>query len=301
MVVVDDHPLVRRGLRALLDMEPDLVVVAEAADAAEAVSVAAAYRPDVVLLDVRLPGTSGVRACRMVIDACPSAQVLMLTVSEVRSDKHGAIRAGAAGYLLKTVPVEEVVTAIRDVHSGRSMAGADGSASGADGVSGVDAYRIGWLPSAAMEHGAGSPVADGSSADGFVAIGSSAAGSSADGLVAIGSRADGPSAGGPEPGGPGGDSPGADGSGAEGRPDSRSDESTGAAGTSRSAGRLSQRELEVLRLVAQGMNNREIAGTLFISENTVKKHVRRILDKLDLRSRLQAVVYAVRENLVQIR
>ena len=213
VVVVDDHPVFRRGLRVLLEAEFGIDVVGEAADAAEAIALASELTPDVVVMDVRLPDASGVDACRAIKETSPSTRTVMLTVSDDETDLYESIRAGASGYLLKEVSVDEVASAVRAVHGGQSLIG----------------------PSLASK------------------------------LLTEMTTMSEPAVEEPLP-----------------------------------APKLTRREMEVLRLLARGMNNRDIAASLYISENTVKNHVRNILEKLQLHSRMQAVVYAVRERLLEI-
>jgi DNA-binding NarL/FixJ family response regulator len=194
--------------------EDGIEVVDEAVDGEEAVAKAEAAMPDVVLMDVRMPKRSGIEATRAIKELLPSARILMLTVSDEEEDLYEAVKAGAAGYLLKESSIEEVAGAIRSVVAGQSMLS----------------------PSMAAKL-----------------------------LAEFGNLA------------------------------------RQAAETRRGfAPRLTERELEVLRLVAHGYSNREVAGRLFISENTVRNHMRNILEKLHLRSRMEAVLYAVRENLVKL-
>jgi DNA-binding NarL/FixJ family response regulator len=214
VLVVDDHALFRRGLEMVLAQEPDIEVVGEAGDGAEAVERAEELLPDVVLMDIRMPRRSGIEACTAIKAAVPSAQIIMLTISDEEADLYEAIKAGATGYLLKEISIDEVATAIRAVAGGQS------------------------LISPSMASKLISEFAQ---------------------LVK--------------------------------RDDDRQQVP---------APRLTERELEVLRLVARGMNNRDIARQLFISENTVKNHIRNILEKLQLHSRMEAVVYAVREKLLEI-
>jgi DNA-binding NarL/FixJ family response regulator len=213
VVVVDDHPVFRRGLRVLLEAEFGIDVVGEAGDAAEAIALASELTPDVVVMDVRLPDASGVDACRAIKETSPSTRTVMLTVSDDEADLYESIRAGASGYLLKEVSVDEVASAVRAVHGGQSLIG----------------------PSLASK------------------------------LLTEMTTMSEPAVEEPVP-----------------------------------APKLTRREMEVLRLLARGMNNRDIAASLYISENTVKNHVRNILEKLQLHSRMQAVVYAVRERLLEI-
>ena len=214
VLVVDDHALFRRGLEMVLEQEPDIDVVGEASDGAEAVAKAMDTTPDIVLMDVRMPRRGGIDACMSIKDAVPSAKIIMLTISDEEADLYDAIKAGAMGYLLKEISIEEVATAIRAVHGGQSLI----SPSMASKLLSEFASMI-----------------------------------------------------------------------------KRSDERP-----QLPAPRLTEREMEVLRLVAKGLNNRDIAKQLFISENTVKNHIRNILEKLQLHSRMEAVVYAVREKLLEI-
>jgi two-component system NarL family response regulator len=195
----------------VLRQEPDVEVAGEAADGHEAVQKAQELIPDVVLMDVRMPGQSGIQATREIHELLPTTKILMLTVSDEEADLYEAIKSGASGYLLKEIPTEEVPEAIRSVMGGQvqispSMAGKLLSEFGATKRGG----RVAGVP------------------------------------------------------------------------------------------RLTDREMEVLRLMARGLNNRDIAKDLFISDNTVKNHVRNILEKLHLHSRMEAVIYAVQENLLEL-
>lgn len=214
VLVCDDHALFRRGLQMVLEQEADLELVGEAADGEEVVVRAQELMPDVILMDVRMPRMSGIEAAREIKEALPHVKILMLTISDDEADLYEAIKAGASGYLLKEIPIEEVAQAIRSVWAGQS--------------------RI-------------SPSMASKLLTEFAAM----------------SKA------------------------TEEKP-------------AMPAPRLTEREMEVLRLVAQGLNNRDIATKLFISENTVKNHIRNILDKLHLHSRMEAVVYAVREKMIEI-
>jgi DNA-binding NarL/FixJ family response regulator len=214
VLIVDDHALFRRGLQMVLESEPDIEVAGEATDGDEAVERAESTTPDVVLMDVRMPKRSGIEATRMIKEVLPSTQILMLTISDEEADLYEAIKAGAAGYLLKEISIDEVSNAVRAVHQGQSL------------ISPSMASKL---------------------------------------LNEFASMV------------------------------KRQDERTQLPGP-----RLTDRELEVLKLVAKGLNNRDIGQELFISENTVKNHVRNILEKLHLHSRMEAVVYAVREKLLYI-
>ena len=197
----------------VLEGEGDIDVVGEASDGHEAIEQAEKTTPDVVLMDVRMPKRSGIEATRAIKDLLPSSKILMLTISDEEADLYDAIKAGAAGYLLKEISIEEVGGAVRSVHAGQSLI---------------------------------SPSMASKLLNEFAAM------------------------------------------------VKRRDERSQVPGP-----RLTERELEVLKLVAKGMNNRDIGAELFISENTVKNHVRNILEKLQLHSRMEAAMYAVRENLLE--
>lgn len=204
VLVVDDQRLIREGIASLLGLQPDIEVVGTAADGQEAVERAVALAPDVVLMDVRMPGLDGVEAVAVLRRRAPGCRVVMLTTFDDEDYVVRSLRAGASGYLLKDLPAQELAAAVR-------LAAA--------GVAQFD-------PAATAR------------------------------LAAVLNRADGRS----EP--------------------------------------LTMREAEVLRLVAAGATNREIAGRLHVSEGTVKNHVSRILGRLGLRDRTQAAVYAQRHGLV---
>ncbi len=214
-MIVDDHALFRRGLEMVLDSEPDIELVGQASDGTEAVEKAAESLPDVVLMDIRMPRSNGIEACRAMKEAAPSAKIVILTISDEEEDLFEAIRAGASGYLLKDIPLDEVADTVRAVHGGQSL------------------------------------------------INPSMAGKLLTEFAALAKRDD----------------------------EERAQELP--------APRLTEREMQVLKLVARGMNNRDIAKELFISENTVKNHVRNILEKLQIHSRMEAVMVAVREKLIE--
>ncbi len=215
VLIVDDHALFRRGLQMVLDEEGDMAVVGEANDGQEAVGKAGDLLPDIVLMDIRMPRRGGIEACTGIKDVAPSARIVMLTISDEEADLFEAVKAGATGYLLKEIPIDEVADAVRAVYGGQSL------------------------------------------------ITPSMASKLLNEFASMVKKEDEPQQQVPAP-------------------------------------RLTEREIEVLRLVARGMNNRDIAKELFISENTVKNHVRNILEKLQLHSRMEAVVYAVREKLLEI-
>lgn len=214
VLVVDDHALFRRGLEMVLAQESDVEVVGEASDGSEAVSKATELLPDIVLMDIRMPGRGGIEACTAVKEVVPSSKIIMLTISDEEADLYDAIKAGATGYLLKEISIDEVATAIRAVHNGQSL------------ISPSMASKLLTEFASMIKRGEERQQV-------------------------------------PAP-------------------------------------RLTEREMEVLKLVAKGLNNRDIAKQLFISENTVKNHIRNILEKLQLHSRMEAVVYAVREKLLEI-
>ncbi|HTL84212.1 MAG TPA: response regulator transcription factor [Acidimicrobiia bacterium] len=211
VLLADPHALFRRGVRMVLDEEPGIEVVAECADGLDAVDLIAELAPDLVLIDVRMPGISGIEATRRARSLVPNLKVAILTVSEDDEDLFAAVRAGATGYFLKEVSIEDLPAAVRAVARGQSL------------ISPSMASRL---------------------------------------LIEFNALS------------------------------RRVEEQRG------TAPRLSDRELEVLRLVARGLSNKDIAAELVIAENTVKNHVRNILEKLQLRSRMEAAMYAVREKLV---
>jgi len=121
VVISDDHVLFRRGLRMVLEAEDDIEVVAEAADGEEAVARVEELAPDVVLMDVRMPRMGGIEATRIIRQLFPSTRIIVLTVSDEEDDLYGAVKAGANGYLLKEVSIEEVADAVRAVYAGQSL------------------------------------------------------------------------------------------------------------------------------------------------------------------------------------
>ena len=213
IVLVDDQELVRTGFRMVLDAQPDMTVVGEAADGLAAVEFARAHSADVMVMDARMPRMDGVAATRQIRQAGDRPRVLMLTTFDLDEYAFAALKAGASGFLLKDVPPEELLFAIRAVHSGDAV------------VAPSTTRRL--LDRFAPMLPAGDPQAA-----------------------------------------------------------SELEE-------------LTERERQVLVLVAQGLSNAELARRLFVSEATVKTHVGRILAKLGLRDRVQAVVYAYENGLVR--
>jgi DNA-binding NarL/FixJ family response regulator len=208
VLIADDQALLRTGFRMILESEPDLEVVGEASDGAEAVTAVLRLRPDVVLMDVRMPRLDGLAATRRLTG---QTRVLILTTFDLNEYVYEALRAGASGFLLKDAPADQLVTAIRVVAAG-------------------DALLAPSITRRLIEEFARRPPA-----------------SSRPAALAA----------------------------------------------------LSPRELEVMRLVARGLSNSEIAGELVLGEATVKTHVSRILQKLALRDRAQAVVAAYESGLLQ--
>jgi DNA-binding NarL/FixJ family response regulator len=214
LLLVDDQALMRTGFRMILDSEPGLEVVGEAEDGRHGVDLARRLRPDVVLMDIRMPRMDGVEATRLLAgpDVTDPLRVLILTTFDIDEYVYAAVRAGASGFLLKDAPPEELIRAVRVVASGEALL----------------------APSVTRRL-----------------------------LEEFASR--------PQP----------------------------SASRSKAVESLTARELEVLQLVARGLSNAEIAEELVVGETTVKTHVGHILMKLHLRDRVQAVVLAYEEGLVQ--
>jgi DNA-binding NarL/FixJ family response regulator len=205
VVVADDHPMYRNGIRAALDDVDDIDVVGEATDGDQAVEAARSLRPDVVLMDLHMPGTNGIEATRRLVNEVPDVGVLVLTMFDDDESLFAAVRAGARGYLVKGAAQEQIVRAIRAVAGGEVVFG-----------SGVAERVIAF----------------------FAASGR------------IGSRA------------------------------------------GRQFPELTERELEVLELIARGLNNTEIARRLVVSDKTVRNHVSSVFTKLHVADRAQAIVRA---------
>jgi DNA-binding NarL/FixJ family response regulator len=213
VVLVDDQPLLRQGFRMILEAEPDIEVIAEAGDGAAAAELAATYHPDVVLMDVRMPGTDGIEGTRRIVAGTPEVRVLVLTTFDLDAYVFGAIRAGASGFLLKDVRPAELVNAIRRVAGGDAVLSPQVTRHLLDELAPL-------LPDPAQ---------------------------SSDGRLQL----------------------------------------------------LTDREREVLVAVSEGLSNQEIADRLYLSEATIKSHVSRVLSKLGLRDRVQAVIFAFEAGLVR--
>ena len=215
VLIVDDQALVRAGFRMILESEPEIEIVGEAGDGAEAIEAVRELRPDVVLMDIRMPNLDGLEATRRLLDGSSEGpRVLMLTTFDLDEYVYEALRAGASGFMLKDTPPEQLVSAIHVVASGDALL---------------------------------SPAITKRVIEEFI----------------------------------------------------RRPPSTIAVARPAKLEELTARELEVLGFMARGLSNAEIARDLFVSETTVKTHVARILMKLDLRDRVQAVVFAYETGLVQ--
>ena len=210
VLIADDQPLVRSGLRMILKSDPSLEVVAEAGDGVEALALARELRPDVVLMDVRMPKLDGIEATRRLVREPNPPRVLVLTTFDLDEYVFAALRAGASGFLLKDAPEEQLLAAIRVVSDGSSIF---------------------------------APAVTARLIERFASVGDAA----------------------PPP----------------------------------QLGDLTPRELDVLKFLARGMTNAEIAAELVVSDHTVKTHVARVLQKLDLRDRTQAVILAYESGLVR--
>lgn len=208
VLVVDDQAMVRAGFRMLLADEPDIEVVAEAGNGLEAVAEAARVRPDVVLMDIRMPEMDGLEATRRILAADPNRRILILTTFDLDEYVYRALRAGASGFVLKDDPPEQLIAAVRTVAGGDALL----SPSVTRRVIAQFTRVHHQAPPEAMET-------------------------------------------------------------------------------------LTAREIDVFRLITQGLSNAEIGRELFISETTVKTHVTRLLQKLDLRDRAQAIVLAYQSGL----
>jgi DNA-binding NarL/FixJ family response regulator len=214
VVVVDDEPLIRSGLRAIIDAESDLTVVGEAADGAAVLPVVRRTRPDVVLMDVRMPAVDGIRATRLLLDGLdPAPRVLVVTTFENDDYVYDALRAGASGFLLKRTPPDDIVQAIRTVVGSESLVFPEAIRALA-----LAHVREQELQPTGLDHA-----------------------------------------------------------------------------------QLTEREQEVLRLMARGLSNAEIATELVLGVQTIKTHVANTLAKLNARDRTQAVILAYESGFVPLR
>ena len=221
LLLADDHDLVRGGFNRMLDREADLEVVGEAANGREAVELCRSLRPDLVLMDVRMPEMDGLEATRAIKAAQPGVSVLVVTTYENPDYLLEALKAGAAGYLLKDVPKKQLLNAVRRVLNGESPLNQELAAQLIQRLVSEAAQPLQQPTQSTPPRGHGSP------------------------------------------------------------------------GAARPPGDLTRRELEVLRLVAQGKTNQEIAGALVISAGTAKVHVQNLIRKLGVSDRTQAAVRAV--------
>jgi DNA-binding NarL/FixJ family response regulator len=212
VVLVDDQSMIRTGLRMVLAAEPDIAVVGEASDGAVGVRVVTELVPDVVLLDVRMPGTDGLDAARQILSAGLPARVVVLTTFDEDEYVTAALRAGVSGFLLKVAPPEDLVAAVRTVASGQGL------------LDPAVTLRV-------IRSFVGAPAPDPARAAALA--------------------------------------------------------------------QLTERETDVLALVAAGLSNAEIAARLYLGEATVKTHVSRVLLELGLRDRVQAVAFAYESGLVR--
>lgn len=201
VMLVDDHPAFRKGIAALIESEPDMAVIAQTGDGADSVELYSRTRPDVVLMDLRLPGMGGVEAIMAIRLKHPDARIIVLTTFDADEDIYRAIQSGAKSYLLKDTPEDELASMIRAVYAGE-----------------------GTLPSRVAER-----------------------------LAERNQRAD-----------------------------------------------LSRREMDVLQLLIKGRSNKEISSRLFVSEDTVKAHLKTLFSKLNVRDRTEAAITAIRHGIVHL-
>lgn len=211
LLLVDDQDLIRAGMAMVLNATPGLRVVGEATNGGDAVARAAELRPEVILMDVRMPGLDGIEATRLITRDSPETRVIILTTFDLDEYAFGGLNAGASGFLLKDAPPADLVQAIRTVAGGEAIV------SPRITQKMLELYR-GRLPATTVAPAAATPLSD--------------------------------------------------------------------------------REQEVLVAMGRGLSNTEIAAELFLSESTVKTHVGRVLAKLELRDRVQAVIYAYKHGLV---
>jgi DNA-binding NarL/FixJ family response regulator len=268
VLLADDQALIRAGFRVLLEAAGDIQVIGEAVNGEQAVELARAERPDVILMDIRMPGTDGLAATRLVAadDTLSGTKIVILTTFETDEYIYQALRAGASGFLVKDAEPEELIRAVRVAHRGEALL----SPSVTRRLIASLATRVPAGPLAGETAVAGGSALPGGSP---VAGGSALAGGSP-----VAERN-------PMPGG----NPAAE---TVGR--GQGNRTLSAAGLAR----LTEREREVLALVAQGLSNEELAGHLYLSPLTTKTHVSHIMTKLGARDRAQLVVIAYESGLV---
>jgi two-component system NarL family response regulator len=201
ILIVDDHPVVRVGLRTMIDAEPDLEVVAEAGDGAAAIAAFAAHQPDITLMDLRMPGPSGPETIAQIRAKTPQAAIIVITTYDADADVYRAVQAGARGYLLKGTFGEGMLEAIRHVHAGGRLFARE--------------------VAARATHGPRTPS-------------------------------------------------------------------------------LTSREVGVLELVAKGLSNKEIGATLFVSEDTIKTHLKHVFTKLGVGDRTEAALLAIQRGIINL-
>jgi DNA-binding NarL/FixJ family response regulator len=279
---------VREGLALLLSLLPGVEVVGTAADGEEALALAAKLRPDVVLMDLRMPGIGGVEATRRLRAADPSVSVIVLTTYADDQSVVGALRAGAVGYLTKDAGATEIRQALERVRDGQAV---------------IDPAVQRHLVEAIAASGAPAPpgsAAGGGSVPGEVPPSEvSASGVSASGVLANGVSASAVSASGVRANAVPGNGVSASGVRANAASANAVPANAVPASGAPLPDGLTPREAEVLGLIAAGLSNAEIAGRLFVSEATVKSHINHMLPKIGARDRAQAVSYAYRHGLVK--
>lgn len=218
ILIADDHQLLRQGIRIFLTLEPDFEIVGEAADGEEAVALAKALQPDILLLDINMPKLTGIEAAARLKVECPSVRVLALTIHDDENYMMKMIQNGAAGYLLKDIEPSVMVQAIRKVHAGESYVEPSLTKKLFQGITSNEKSKQAELRQTEIA----------------------------------------------------------------------------------ASERLSAREVEVIQLVGRGMSNAEIARELFLSEKTVKNHLTNIFRKIQVTDRTQAVLYAIKNKIVNL-